>query len=174
MKIKIITLKEGFIGYKSAKEKLWNYDVFKKSYELKNDWSGLYIAEDEELAKGYLNNYLVVEDGVIKGDQMAYIHKVYLEKSVKIIICNEEGFKTGDRDEKKLKSALSELKIKINEDDKLIQRLAERGYLFNCYNNEEGKREIIVGSDMVKDNIRMELHKTYKYNKKKIEFQEIK
>ncbi|NET42490.1 hypothetical protein [Okeania sp. SIO2B3] len=145
MEIKITQLKSGLIGYKAALYIGSAWDPAKYIAEAKNDeeWSGFYIAEVENTAKGYLPNIINGSKGI------AYINQVQLKETVKLIVCLDDSFKTGHINMAALKSALRKNGIDVQENDLLIPKLGQLGYFFKCYNNEEGAKEIISPNNMV-------------------------
>jgi hypothetical protein len=151
MKITIGTLAAGLIGFKGASYSAdaWNPVVYAGNAGNDQDWSGLYIAAEESTAQGYL------PDAV--GNGCAYIHQVSLTRNVDMITCLDESFKTGNINMGSLKEALRENSIPVGNDELLMPRLGKLGYVFRCYNSEEGAIEIIVPNSML-DRIQM-----YKY-----------
>ncbi|MFG6105623.1 hypothetical protein U2F10_25470 [Leptothoe sp. EHU-05/26/07-4] len=152
MKIELSKL-SGLIGYKGASYKSWDASYYKSEAKNDADWSGLYIALDENVAQGYLPDMVPSP-----GNGKAYIHKVSLDEKVNLITCLDDSFKTGKIDIDALKSALSGQGIVVKKNEKIIPKLGKLGYLFKCFNNEEGAIEIIVPNNMV-DKISMSKYK---------------
>lgn len=138
-------------GYKATSYERW--DPAQYDGDDTKDWSGLYIAEIESTAQGYL------PDTVKSG--FAFIHKVSLINKMKLIICLDDSFKTGDIDIDTLKKSLRANDIDVQGNHLLIPRLGELGYAFMCYNNMEGDKEIIIPNTLV-ENIKMSLYKKCK------------
>ncbi|NER39332.1 MAG: hypothetical protein F6J93_36195 [Oscillatoria sp. SIO1A7] len=146
MKIEISVLSAGEIGYKASSYSADNWDHSKFSEESKKEqerkteeerkkedenWPGLYIAEVEDVAEGYLYNY--IDKGKKKDDKddkTAYINKVVLTKDVNLITCLDESFKTGNIDMNALKKALCEKEIPVEDGDLLMPKLGELQYFF--------------------------------------------
>jgi hypothetical protein len=143
MDVTLTTLDRGQIGFKSAGYETWNSVTYVNTAKNDQDWSGLYVAVVEDTAKGYL------PDMVESGAGTAYIHKVILSEAVKMIVCMDDGFKTGSYDMGALKLALAAKHVAVDTGDLLMPKLGQLGYLFKCYNNEDGAIEIIVPNNMV-------------------------
>lgn len=143
MNISLGSINGGFIGYKAASYENWDSTIYQKNSDNGNEWSGLYIAEEESTACGYLPD--MVGDG---GSGIAYIHKVDLNENVNIVICLDDSFRTGEIDMDALKKALREKGLDVQDNQLLMPRLGELGYFFKCYNNDEGAIEIIVPNVM--------------------------
>lgn len=140
MKLEISEHAAGLIGFKGAVYSADAWDPASSNAQDDKEWSGLYIAEDETTAKGYL------PDAVATGN--AYIHKVGLKENVHIITCLDEGFKAGNINIKQLKEALRDNNIPVDDNELLMPTLGKLKFLFKCYNNEEGSLEIIVPNSM--------------------------
>ncbi len=153
MNIETGELNIGFVGYKAASYKVWDSAIYLQSAKNDKEWSGLYIAEAENTACGYLPD--MVGDS---GTGTTYIHNAQLTENVNLVICLDDSFKTGDIDMDALKLALSEKGIDVQNDQLLMPRLGELGYFFKCYNNEEGAIEIIAPNVMT-DKITMSEYK---------------
>lgn len=169
MKVAIGVLPAGFIGYKGASytAEAWSPVTYADNTEDNKDWSGLYIAAEEDTAKGYLPD--MVENG--SGD--TYIHKVGLIADTKVVTCLDPDFQTGNINMNSLKTALRNEGITVEDHELLIPRLGKLGYLFKCYNNEEGEFEIIVPNSMVKKGI-IQMHAYKKCEIKNYEIRECK
>lgn len=145
MEVKIGKLAIGFIGYKGAGYTKWDSAFYMKNSTSDKDWSGLYIAADNDTAKGYLPD-AVPEDA--NGNGIVYIHKAEVTEEVNLITCMDESFKTGEIDMDALRSALDKNDVKVNDKELVMTKLGELGYFFKCYNNEDGAIEIIVPNSM--------------------------
>ena len=150
-------------GFKAFESNNWDVGEYKKNMSNNNDWSGFYIAAEKSTAKGYLPD--LIKDK--KGNGFAHIHKVQLNRDVKIILCLEESFKTGKIDIATLKRTLREKGIDVKDEEPLIPRLGELGYLFKCYNNEDGDFEIIIPNNML-DDLEIISSASYKLNEFKV------
>ena len=139
MEVKIIKLREA-IGYKASTYKVWDSAVFQNSSSNDKEWSGLYIAEVEDTAKGYLPD-TVESTG---GTGTAYIHRVSLATDVSVVDVDDEGFKTGDISLPTLKSILRTKGVDVEDKDLLMPKLGELGYCMRCPHDVEGGIEIIV------------------------------
>lgn len=142
MDISTSDLAVGWIGIKCAAFHTWNAQTYETNATNRDDWSGLYVALNEDTAKGYAPN--MVEHG--HGD--VYLHNVSLTTSTRLITGLDESFKTGHIDMTAVKTALRTAGIDVGNDQLLIPRLGELGYFFKCYNNEEGDMEVIVPNNM--------------------------
>lgn len=151
MKITIGTLAAGLIGFKGASYSAdaWNPVVYAGNAGNNQEWSGLYIAAEENTAQGYLPDTV--------GNGYAYIHRVGLSGDLDLITCLDESFKTGNINMDLLKETLRDNNIRVENDAPLMPALGKLGYAFKCYNNEEGAIEIIIPNNML-DRIQM-----YKY-----------
>ena len=146
-----------FLGYKSsgitAKNK--SYREIIKSYPAgdKDDWAGLYVAEDRATAEGYLPDSLP-KNGT--GD--AYINLIYIEASTvnsfdgkgkKTQLVDITGSEIADpkvpqKEKVKLvRKALSEIGIQIPENKPLIETLGLQGYIYRGPHTAQ-ELEIIV------------------------------
>lgn len=143
MDIQIGQLPIGAIGYKAANYEVWNAATYQQNAGNDSDWSGLYIAEAESTAHGYLPDY-AGEDG----NGVGYIHRASVTNNLLLITCLDESFKRGDIDVPALKQALRDAGIAVADEQLLIPRLGELGYCFRCYNNEEGDIEVIVPNSL--------------------------
>ena len=142
--IKIAHLNKEFIGFKSTSFQAWDASVYAKSVNDQYDWSGLYIAEKQETAEGYIPDMVSAD-----GRGIAYLQKVQLIAATNIIIFYDYGFKTGDIDTEKVKRNLRDHGIEVKSNELLIPALGKLGYLFKCYNNEEGEMEIIIPNSLI-------------------------
>lgn len=143
MDIEIGQLSIGEIGYKAANFDVWNAAIYQQSAGNDADWSGLYIAEAESTAQGYLPDYAGQD-----GSGVGYIHRVSVTSDLPLITCLDESFKHGDIDVPALKQALRNAGVAVADDQLLIPRLGQLGYCFRCYNNEEGDIEVIVPNSL--------------------------
>lgn len=150
-------------GFKAFESNIWDVVEYKKNMTNNKDWSGFYIAEEKSIAKGYLPD--AIKDK--KGNGLAHIHKVQLNRDVKIILCLDEGLKTGKIDPANVKRALREKGIDVKDEEPLIPRLGELGYLFKCYNNKDGDFEIIIPNNML-DDLKIISSTSYKLNEFKV------
>lgn len=146
MDIQIGQLVPGNIGYKAASFQVWDAAVYQHNAGNDSDWSGLYIAEQEATARGYLPDY-AGEDG----NGIGYIHRVSITQDLPLITCLDDSFKHGDIDMPALKQALRDAGIAVADDQQLIPRLGQLGYCFRCYNNEDGDIEVIVPNSMAQN-----------------------
>jgi hypothetical protein len=162
MNIEIEDLTEGFIGYKAASYEVWNPETYRDHAANDKEWSGLYVAPLESTASGYL------VDMVQGGEGIAYIHKVELSEDTRVIVCLDEGFKTGNINMAELKESLRNAGVDVQDDQLLMPRLGALNYFFKCYNNEEGDLEIIVPNVMT-DRILMPNYKRCTINDYKVE-----
>ncbi|WP_415301712.1 hypothetical protein [Alcaligenes sp. SJTW-7] len=133
-----------FLGYKSAgvsaNDKRYRSTI--KSYPegKKDDWSGLYVAEDRLTAEGYLPDALPPD-----GTGEAYINLIYIEtspvnkfagKGKKTHFVDIAGNEIADPEipqsekSKLVREALSEIGIKIPDDKPLIQSLGLQGFIY--------------------------------------------
>ena len=139
MDVKIIKLRDA-IGYKASAYKVWDSAVFQNTSSNDKEWSGLYIAEVEDTAKGYLGDALESTGGT----GTAYIHKVSLATDVPVVDVDDDGFKTGDISLPTLKSILRNKGLDVQDKDLLMPKLGELGYCMRCPHDAEGGIEIIV------------------------------
>lgn len=143
MDIEIGELSTGDIGYKAASFEVWNAVTYQQNAGNDADWSGLYIAEAEATARGYLPDYAGQD-----GNGVGYIHRASLTADLPMITCLDDSFKLGDIDMSALKLALRNAGIAVADDQLLIPRLGQLGYCFRCYNNEDGDIEVIVPNSL--------------------------
>ncbi|WP_407353112.1 hypothetical protein [Luteimonas sp. R10] len=139
MKVTISKLSAGSIGFKAASYAKWDPQLFIDTAPNDENWSGLYVAEDEDVAAGYL------VDCVAGGNGAAYIHEVDVSCEVPLLVCMDEAFKGGvdGIDMDALRVAVREVGVQIA-DGPFMPALGALGYFFRCYNNEDGATEIIV------------------------------
>ena len=151
--IEIGTLSKGCIGFKGAGYKVWDSTKYIDEANNNGEWSGLYVAQTEATAEGYLPDMVQPP-----GNGTVYIHNVNLTNDLKLITCLDDSFKTGNIDMTALKTALRQQGIDVAEDELLMPKLGKLGYAFKCYNNEEGAIEIII-PNMLAGNIEMTQYK---------------
>lgn len=143
MNVQVGQLPIGNLGYKAASFQAWDAAIYQQNAGNDADWSGLYIAEVEATAKGYLPDY-----AGDNGDGVGYIHRASLTQELQLITCLDESFKRGDIDMPALKQAIRDKGIQVADDELLIPKLGQLGYCFRCYNNEEGAIEVIVPNSL--------------------------
>lgn len=142
MDVTLSQLSQGLIGYKSAAYAQWNAPLFQSSAPNDADWSGLYVAESESVAEGYVPDLADEKTGSGTG----YVHKVGLTKGLPLINCLDEKFKDGSlgpADMAALRAAVRAQGVAVD-DGPFMPSLGALGYCFRCYNNEEGGVEVIV------------------------------
>lgn len=145
MEIEIGQLPNGSLGFKAAIFQSWDSSIYQQNAGNDADWSGLYIAEKESTAHGYLPDYADKH-----GNGTGYIHRVSLNQNLNLITCLDESFKRGDINMPALKKAIRDKGIQVADDQLLLPRLGQLGYCFRCYNNEEGDIEVIVPNALAK------------------------
>jgi len=148
------TIAFGFIGFKATDFAAWDSLDYISKHRDQGEWTGLYIAEDEATAKGYLSDKINNS-----GNGIAYLHKVSVIRPGKLITCLDQSFKTGNIDIPALKQAMRDKGINVEDTDKLTEKLGQLGYYFRCFNNEDGAIEMIIPVELV-TNVDMQLYKT--------------
>lgn len=160
MELKTEYLPAGVLGYKACKYKAKDWDSTKYRNETKNDeeWSGFYVGSTETLTLGYM------PDCVDKtGNGISYLNIVNMSTPARIIVCNDERFKSPTQDKlallKELKEALRRMEIPVADSDFLIPTLARYRFYFKCYNNgDSNDMEIIIPNDLI-DNVNLQSYK---------------
>lgn len=160
MELKTDYLPAGVLGYKACQYKAKDWDSTKYRNETKNDkeWSGFYVGSTETLTLGYM------PDCTDKtGNGIAYLNIVNISAPARIIVCNDERFKSPTQDKlallKELKVALRKMEIPVADSDFLIPTLARYRFYFKCYNNEDSNdMEIIIPNDLI-DNVNLQSYK---------------
>lgn len=151
MKLEKVLLKKGSpFGYKAV--------VKKPCHGNDPDWRGLYVAESIVLAKNY-----VLESG----DE---IKKAVLKEDLQIIVCDDKRFKSlpGGVEKEMLmkelrKEIFKQLNIDLDPRKNFTEALAEQGYAFGCFNNDDKEtgqfKEIFIPETM-KHKIRLDEYAT--------------
>ncbi|MBO9738762.1 hypothetical protein J7432_06910 [Xanthomonas axonopodis pv. begoniae] len=160
MDFELARLTRGVIGYRISAKPGWNAASTANGSAKNWDWDGVYIAISEETAIGYAPDKVkskisvnassceeeVVSEKVVKnGNGIAYLQEVRLiDASFPLIAATGKCFETGKIDIPAVKQGLRDKHVDVANDQLLMRRLGELGYLFRCPNNECGGVEIII------------------------------
>ncbi|WP_370976797.1 hypothetical protein [Enterobacter roggenkampii] len=160
MELKTECLPAGVLGYKACKYKAKDWDSTKYRSEATNndEWSGFYTGSTETLTFGYMPD---CTDN--QGNGTAYLNIVNITTPARIIVCQDERFKSPEQDKtallNEIKEALRRIEIPVADSDLLIPTLARYRFYFKCYNNEDSNdMEIIIPNDLV-DNVALQSYK---------------
>jgi hypothetical protein len=155
-----------FLGYKwaSTPDLPELQDINVKNID-KFDWSAFYTCLDFETAEGYLVNRLP-DDG--KGNGTVYMHKIFLTKDVRVIVCKDIGFQDGSyKDNGTVSKIKKELRasheIKIEDEDPLLPTLGKNNYVFRCFHDKDGTEELVIPHILKPEFLRYEVIQKYEF-----------
>lgn len=142
MAITIEDLPTGKIGFKGSAFDKWDPFASLTGADDSKEWSGIYIAPEADLAKGYLGDY--ADENTGKGT--AYIHIVELLSPLKLLVCTDDiigdGSVSGDVKAKHIKDNMpGEISFGAG---LLIPRLGQLGYAYKGLHDSEGGMELVI------------------------------
>ena len=124
MELKTECLPAGVLGYKACNYKAKDWDSTKYRSEATNndEWSGFYTGSTETLTFGYMPD---CTDN--QGNGTAYLNIVNITTPARIIVCQDERFKSPVQDKtallNEIKEALRRIEIPVADSDLLIPTL---------------------------------------------------
>ena len=145
MPIQIQNLPKGLVGYKVASFGDWDPYVALTTADDTKDWSGLYVALNRQVAKGYRTDSL--ND---RGDGTVYLHEVHLLCDVRLAVCDDRQLGDvsipGETKAAVVRQQLLASGLSLRPGP-LIPQLGREGYFFMGY-HDEVDIELIVPNNL--------------------------